>query len=148
MLNWAAELHEIGLGLSHGSYQKHSAYLVEASDLSGFSRQEQLFLAALVGFQRRDIPADYAARLPTRLHRPLSSILLCMRLAWVFCRTREDGAIPDISIRLEDTSIQLVLPAGWMENHPLTATDLEYEMQALQTIGLQLEIKYSDDAPA
>jgi len=147
MLIWAAELHEIGLGLSHGSYQKHSAYLVEASDLAGFSRQEQLFLAALVGYQRRDIAPDYAARLPTRLHRPLSSILLCMRLAWVFCRTREDGATPEISIRLEDTRIRLVLPAGWMETHPLTVADLEYEMQALQTLGLQLEINYTDDEP-
>jgi exopolyphosphatase/guanosine-5'-triphosphate,3'-diphosphate pyrophosphatase len=147
MLVWAAELHEIGLGLSHGSYQKHSAYLVEASDLSGFSRQEQLFLATLVGFQRRDIPADYADRLPTRLHSPLSSTLVCMRLAWVFCRTRDDGAIPPIGIRLEDKRIQLTLSVEWMEKHPLTVADLEYEIQALQTIGLQLEIRYTDDEP-
>ena len=41
MLDWATGLHEIGLGLSHASYQQHSAYLVEASDMAGFSRQEQ-----------------------------------------------------------------------------------------------------------
>jgi len=147
-LGWATELHEIGLGLSHESYQQHSAYLVEASDMAGFTYQEQLFLAALVGFQRHDIPKDYAARLPKRLHRTLPATLLCMRLAWIFCRSREDDAIPDIEIGLDGSQVLLTLPANWMKNHPLTIADLEYEEQALQTTGLQLEIVYTDHEPA
>jgi len=148
MLAWATELHEIGLSLSHASYQRHSAYLVEASDMAGFSRQEQLFLAALVGFQRREIPSDYAARLPARLHEALSVTLLCMRLSWIFCRTREDEAIPEFTIKLESSRVRLVLSSGWMENHPLTIADLEYEIQALQSIGLQLEIDFPNHEPA
>jgi exopolyphosphatase/guanosine-5'-triphosphate,3'-diphosphate pyrophosphatase len=144
MLGWASELHEIGLALSHNSYQRHSAYLVEASDMAGFSRQEQLFLAALVGFQRRDIPKDYAARLPLRLYKALRMTLLCMRLSWIFCRTREDAAVPIVKIRLDDVSVNLVLPGSWMEHHPLTIADLENEEQALQTIGLHLRITYTD----
>ena len=145
LLTWAAELHEIGLGLSHDSYQQHSAYLVEASDMAGFSHQEQLFLAALVGYQRRDIPEEYADRLPKRLRKALRITLLCMRLAWVFCRTREDESIPDFRIKLADETIYLALPADWMETHPLTIADLEYEQQALKTTGLVLEIVYLDD---
>jgi len=144
MLIWATELHEIGLSLSHESYQQHSAYLVEASDMSGFSRQEQLFLTALVGFQRRDIPPDYASRLPGRLHSALTITLLCMRLSWIFCRTREDDAIPDFNVRLKSSRVRLVLSDDWMENHPLTIADLEYEIQALQSIGLHLEIHYTE----
>ena len=143
MLDWATRLHEIGLSLSHASYQIHSAYLVEASDMAGFSRQEQLFLAALVGFQRREIPRDYTARLPLRLHRALSVTLLCMRLSWIFCRTRDDEAIPEFRITLSGTSVHLSLSADWMENHPLTVADLEFEESALHTIGLQLEINYT-----
>lgn len=148
MLDWATGLHEIGLSLSHASYQVHSAYLIEASDMAGFSRQEQLFLAALVGFQRREIPRDYSARLPVRLHRALSVTLLCMRLAWVFCRTREDEAIPDFRITLNGNSVHLSLPADWMENHPLTVADLEFEEEALRTVGLQLAISYTGHEPA
>ncbi len=144
MLAWAAGLHETGLALSHVSYQQHSAYLVEASDMAGFSRQEQLFLAALVGFQRRDIPDEYAARLPRRLRKAFRITLLCMRLAWIFCRTREDEAIPDVDIRLDKLCVCLALSASWMENHPLTIADLEYEETALQTLDLQLEIVYTD----
>ena len=146
-LGWATGLHEAGLCLSHVSYQKHSAYLVAFSDMAGFSRQEQLFLANLVGFQRRDIPVDYASNLPVRLRKPFRITLLCMRLAWIFCRTREDEAIPDVSIHLKGSTVFLGLPADWMENHPLTIADLEYEEQALQTTGLQLEIEYTTYEP-
>lgn len=145
LLIWAAELHEIGLGLSHNSYQQHSAYLVEASDMAGFSRQEQHFLAALVGYQRRDIPEDYAVKLPKRLRNALRITLLCMRLAWIFCRTREDEGIPAFRIKLDDEIVYLALPAPWMETHPLTIADLEYEQQALQMTGLDLQIVYLDD---
>ena len=143
MLCWAAELHEIGLGLSHTSYQQHSGYLVGVSDLAGFSRPEQLFLATLVGFQRREIPPDYAAKLPERLHRALTNTLLCMRLAWIFCRTREDGAIPDVGVELEGSRVSLALPSDWIDNHPLTIADLEAEIQMLQPTGLQLELTRS-----
>lgn len=147
MLTWATELHEIGLSLSHGSYQKHSAYLVEASDMAGFSRQEQLFLAALVGFQRREISADYADRLPERVHRVLAITLLCIRLSWVFCRTRDDEAIPDFRITMNASIVHLELSEDWKENHPLTIADLEFEEQALQTIGLHLDIEYTENEP-
>jgi len=146
MLCWAAELHEIGLGLSHTSYQQHSGYLVGVSDLAGFSRPEQLFLAALVGFQRREIPPDYASKLPERLHRTLTFTLLCMRLAWIFCRTREDGAIPDARIALDGAQVSLALPSDWIDNHPLTIADLEAEVQMLQPTGLQLELSRSGHA--
>ena len=144
LLTWATELHETGLALSHNSYQQHSAYLVEASDMAGFSHQEQLFLAALVGFQQRDIPENYAARLPKRLYKPLRITLLCIRLAWIFCRTREDEAIPAFRIKLVKTTVCLELPGHWMEAHPLTIADLEYEQQALRTTGLDLQIAYLD----
>jgi exopolyphosphatase/guanosine-5'-triphosphate,3'-diphosphate pyrophosphatase len=145
MLAWASELHEIGLSLSHESFQKHSAYLVENSDLSGFSRQEQLFLAALVGFHRRDIPANYLNKLPVRLHEALTTTLLCMRLAWIFCRIRKDEAVPVCRIRLTVPCVHLTLPVNWKQDHPLTIADLEFEERVLESIGLQLDIDYTDD---
>ena len=37
--------------------------------------------------------------------------------------------------------MQLALSTQWMEHHPLTMTDLEYEENALKTIDLHLEIE-------
>ncbi len=148
MLGWAADLHEIGLTLSHSSYQEHSAYLVAASDMAGFSHQEQLFLSSLLRFQRRDIPSNYNEKLPKRLHKAFRISLLCMRLAWVFCRTREDSGVPESRISLHRSRICLTLPAHWMDNHPLTHADLEYEQSALQSTGLQLEITFANHETA
>jgi exopolyphosphatase/guanosine-5'-triphosphate,3'-diphosphate pyrophosphatase len=111
--------------------------------MAGFSRQEQLFLATLLRFQRRAIEDGYASQLPKRLRKPLRIALVCMRLAWIFCRTREDKAIPDCEITLAADTVRLALVANWMENHPLTIADLEDEEQALATIDLQLEIVYT-----
>ena len=112
--------------------------------MAGFSRQEQLFLAALVRFQRRDIPTEYATRLPERIRKALGITLICIRLSWIFCRTREDEAIPPVDITLTADRISLILSTGWKENHPLTIADLEYEKQALEAIAYQLDIVYTN----
>ncbi|MDO6804439.1 exopolyphosphatase, partial [Wenyingzhuangia sp. 1_MG-2023] len=52
-LLWGAELHEIGLSLSHSGFHKHGAYLLQHADMLGFTRQGQAKLAALVRCHRR-----------------------------------------------------------------------------------------------
>ena len=53
VLKWAAELHELGLSVSHSQYQKHGAYLLENLDMPGFGRRDQTRLATLVRYHRR-----------------------------------------------------------------------------------------------
>ena len=113
--------------------------------MAGFSQQEQIFLAALVGLHRRQIPADFASALPIRLHRALLLCLFCIRLSWVFCRTREDDAIPAFHTHITTNGIDLRLPEGWMLAHPLTIADLEFEILELQNAGLNLHIRYSGE---
>lgn len=136
MLSWACDLHEVGLGISHSHYQQHSGYLVQNSDMAGFTQQEQLFLATLVRYHRREIPRDFARPLPTRLHEALRHTLLCLRLACVFCRSRDDDAIPDFRLAGSAGTFVLELPAEWRREHPLTMADLHRETQDLRAIGL------------
>src|SRR5690606_2828927 len=63
LLSWAARVHEVGLDIAHYHYHKHGAYLIEHSDLAGFSRQDQTMLALLVRGHRRNIPLDRFAEL-------------------------------------------------------------------------------------
>jgi len=35
-LDWAADLHEIGIDIAHSQYHKHSAYIIENGDLAAF----------------------------------------------------------------------------------------------------------------
>ena len=147
LLGWAADLHECGLGVSHSAYQAHSGYLVEHSDMAGFTRQEQLFLATLVRHHRRAVPEAFCEALPTRLHEPLRITLACLRLAAVLCRTRDDAAIPEFRLDAEDHVLDLHLPEDWARAHPLTMADLEQERGVLAAIGLALDL-HTDTVPA
>lgn len=140
LLGWAADLHETGLGVSHSQFQLHSGYLVENSDMAGFTRQEQSFLAALVRNHRRSIPRAYADKLPTRLHEPLRMTLFCLRFAAILCRSREDEAVPSFRISGGDGMITVIFPGKWEESHPLTLFDLQQESSDLESIGLQLGV--------
>src|SRR3546814_20953143 len=46
-LGWAADLHGIGISLAHAEYHKPSAYILQHSDMPGFSNDDQLFLSNL-----------------------------------------------------------------------------------------------------
>src|SRR5690606_28847693 len=58
MLSRAARLHELGLAIAHSQYQVHGAYVLQHSDIAGFSVPEQRMLAALVRTHRRKVPKD------------------------------------------------------------------------------------------
>ena len=60
----AARLHELGLAIAHSSYHHHGAYVLEHSDLAGWSQQEQRRLAALVRTHRRGICLLYTSPSP------------------------------------------------------------------------------------
>ena len=47
-LQWAAQLHEIGISIAHSGYHKHGAYILANADMPGFSRMDQALLARLV----------------------------------------------------------------------------------------------------
>jgi len=146
LLGWAADLHETGLGISHSQYQVHSGYLVANSDMAGFSRQEQLFLAALVRYHRRSIPSSYGDNLPTRLLEPLRMTLFCLRFACVLCRTRDEKSIPEFMLSGTDNRITVDFSREWKESHPLTMTDLRLESQQLKAIGLQFQVIGPEDS--
>lgn len=144
LLGWAADLHETGLSVSHSQFQKHSAYLVENSDMPGFSTQEQQFLAALIRYHRGGVPARFAERLPTRLHEPLRVTLFCLRFACILCRSRDASAIPAFSLSGRDRSISIRFSEQWAMQHPLTLADLEQEIDMLRRIGLHLKVPYRE----
>ncbi|WP_244061343.1 exopolyphosphatase, partial [Aeromonas caviae] len=47
ILGWAARLHEIGLAINYSGIHKHSAYILQNTDLPGFNQDDQALLAAL-----------------------------------------------------------------------------------------------------
>jgi exopolyphosphatase/guanosine-5'-triphosphate,3'-diphosphate pyrophosphatase len=127
-LNWAARLHEIGIGIAHSGFHKHGAYILENADMPGFGRRDQARLAALVrasrgGLEKLGYPAS----------DPLWPLILCLRLAVLFNVSRSDVAQPELHLRPGPNGASvLVLPAAWLAANPLTQSALDQELRAWQ----------------
>ena len=138
MLGWAARVHELGLAIAHSQHHVHGGYLLENSDIAGFSRQEQQMLAALVRCQRRSLPMAVIDALPERMIKPALRCTLLLRLAVLLHRGHDRGALPAIALGIDNKSLTLQLPEGWLDTHPLTRADLDSERDELKDVGYEL----------
>lgn len=141
MLGWAARLHEIGLTVAHSQYQVHGAYLLEHSDIAGFSRQEQQFLAALVRSHRRRVGKHAFDALPDRLLNAAHRTTALLRVAMLLHRAQDDDAIPRLDAHADADTLILALDPAWLALRPLLAADLEGECEDSAGLGIALGIK-------
>ena len=141
LLQWAATLHEVGLVISHDQFHKHSAYLVANSDLPGFSREEQHALAVIVRGQRRSFPRKELRKLPDELQQSTERLTILLRLAMVFNRGRSENTDTIVKLTVKEQGLRLGLPAGWLDEHPLTGADLSRESDYLKEIGIKLKLR-------
>ena len=140
VLSWAARLHEIGLDVSHSHYQKHGAYLLEHADMPGFPQQEQKILASLVGAHRRKLQLEALQDLAPPWHIKAQFLIVILRLAVLLHRGRSAAALPRIELQPKSRSLEIAFPRGWLESHPLTATDLDNEIEYLKAANFRLRV--------
>ena len=130
LLQWAANLHEIGLSISHNGYHKHSAYIAGNADMPGFSKNDQARLAALL--------IGHAGKLGKLANNPAFSdwrMLFCIRLAQVLCRGRSDINLPKVKVSEHSGDYLISLSKDWAREHPLTEFSLQKEAAEWERIG-------------
>jgi len=137
-LNWAVSLHEIGRDIAHSQYHKHSAYIIDNGDFAGFSRQDQHLIATLVQTHRKKFSRSRFKKLPEpwNNHAPVLTIIL--RLAILMHRNRHTNDTPEFSISILSNSITIKFANNWLNNAPLTQTDLEIEAKYLDAANYTL----------
>ncbi len=138
ILAWAARLHEAGIAISHSGYHKHGAYLLAYADLPGFSKDDQILLAALVRTHRRRVSADPFPELPPAARDAAMRLAVVLRVAVVLHRSRSPKVLPPLGVLAKKHSLRIELPAEWLALHPLTANDLEGEALELEAAGFGL----------
>ncbi|MDX1252396.1 MAG: exopolyphosphatase [Gammaproteobacteria bacterium] len=139
LLSWAARLHEIGLAIAHNQYHKHGAYVVENSDLPGFSRQEQMRLAGLIRGHRRKFPMQVFMQLPASQIDQEWRLCLLLRLAVLLHRSRTGDALPELRLTAGKKSLRIQFPGQWLDQHPLTEAELAREAEYLAEVNIKLE---------
>ena len=116
---WAAQLHEIGLQISHGTYHKRGAYILAHADLPGFSRQEQTILATLVLSHRQRFRMNAFDDLVEPVRLPSVRLCVLLRLAVLFHRGRTDEQVPKVGVKAGKNFLELHqhFPYGkeWLE---------------------------------
>ena len=138
-LAWAARVHEIGLAIAHSQHHQHGAYLVENSDIAGFSNTEQQFIAALVRNQRRGLHMKSIEALPDRLAGSALRCALLLRLSVLLHRSHDGAAIPLFRLQANG-ELTLRLSKQWLKAHPLTQADLDTEIEMLRDVGQALKV--------
>ena len=139
-LIWAADLHEIGLDISHSRYHRHGAYVLDHGDLLGFSWNEQRLLACLVGNHRRKINMEMVEQLPSQWQAQAVYMIVILRLAALLNRDRVPKRIPPVRVTRHARHIKIALDRKWLKRHPLTAAELELEESYLKALNIEVRI--------
>lgn len=139
LLMWGSRVHELGLDIAHYHYHKHGAYLLEHSDLAGFSRLDQQTLALLVRGHRRNIPVDKFNELGDEGDK-LIRLCIVLRFAILFHHIRGTQQMPAVTLKATSKGLEIRFPAGWLSENPLTQADFEQEAEWLKRVGYQLSV--------
>jgi exopolyphosphatase / guanosine-5'-triphosphate,3'-diphosphate pyrophosphatase len=139
-LGWGAELHEVGMSLSHSGFHKHGAYLLQHADMLGFTRQGQAKLAALVRCHRRKLSLGEFGTISSVRRDAIIKAARLLRLAVILNHNRGAHPVPVPQLTATGNDLLMQLPQGWLEEHPLTARDLEAEIGFQRDAAMTLQV--------
>ena len=140
LLDWAARLHEIGLVVSFSGFHLHGAYLITHGDMPGFSRDQQAYLAALVAGHRRRPKPDRIEGLRVAGGEVALRLAAILRLAATLNRARDPAQLPPLQLTAAGPVLELRLPPGWLDDHPMTAADLRKQQEYLEMAGFHFTV--------
>ena len=142
-LEWACELYEIGLSISHSDYHKHGAYILANSDMAGFSKPEQSLLAELVKTHRGNLfKAVESLKETRRLKQWLLFMILSFRFSVIFNRNRvamNDEVILGID-NISKNGFHLALSKNWLKKNPLTLYSINEEIEQWEKLDIKIDI--------
>jgi len=138
---WAAKLHELGKAVAHTQYHKHGAYIIENSDLIGFSIVEQKALALLVRYHRRKIDMSAFDVLQQSEKQRVVKILSLLRLAVLVHRGRHNVHLDKLKLKVKENQLIVSADEEWLEENPLTSAELVAEADRQMLIDFKLKTR-------
>ena len=128
LLKWAAMLHEVGLTINHSGMQRHSAYILQNTNLPGFNQDQQLLLATLVRYHRKAVKTDELPRFTLFKKKQIVPLVFLLRLGTLLNNQRQATTRPDrLTLPTDEGPWTLRFPAGYFRQNTLVQLDLERE---------------------
>ena len=141
LLRRAAYLHESGLAISHAGYHRHGAYLLQHSDIAGFSQIDQNHLSHLVAHHRRKLRSDSRVDVMKVGGSKLVYLSLLLRLAVLLNHSRSDEMLPAIELSVDNEQQWQLSVSGDAKQWPLLVADLHDEQVQFKHWDIELNIQ-------
>ncbi len=135
-LIWAAKMHEAGLVVSQTGYHKHGAYLVEYSDMQGFTTREQRNMSKLILSQKGNLRKVQDLLVDS----DFAKAILALRLAVLFMHTRLELSLADVKVKMKNR-IELDIKGAWLTQHPTLSYWLDKEREAWSEIEVDFVLR-------
>lgn len=128
LLEWAAMLHEVGLTINHSAMHRHSAYILQHSNMPGFSQSQQSLLSALVRFHRKGLKFDDIPRFAAFKRKQYLPLIFILRLAILLNNQRQATTRPEkLLLHTDEGHWTLIFPKEYFNQNALVQLDLERE---------------------
>ena len=143
LLKWSAMLHEVGLNINHSGMHRHSAYILQHSDLPGFTQEQQMMMATLVRYHRKGIKIDDLPRFALFRKKHYLPLIQLLRLGVLLNNQRQATTTPPLlRLTTDDNHWTLCFPHDWFSQNALVLFDLEKEQEYWQSVtGWMLKIE-------
>ena len=137
LLKAVAQLHEIGLLIEYKQYHKHTAYILENTDMPGFSQSEHRLIVAVADAHRSDIPKDSFNALGAN-NLLAQYIVRLLRVSVILSMRRQDDVLPHFELTAKNEVLTLTFENNWLKEHPLMASELQQESKQQSKLGWKL----------
>ncbi|MFC6121635.1 exopolyphosphatase [Citrobacter bitternis] len=143
LLKWAAMLHEVGLNINHSGMHRHSAYILQNSDLPGYNQEQQLMMATLVRYHRKAIKLDDLPRFTLFKKKHYLPLIQLLRLGVLLNNQRQATTTPPtLRLTTDDNHWTLSFPHDWFSQNALVLFDLEREQECWEAVtGWRLKVE-------
>lgn len=135
-LSWAADLHELGMTITHDKHHLQGGHILEHADIPGFARRRQHWLSVMVQSHRKKPDLALFETLPEDERQTIIYLTILLRLSVLLHRSRQDVEIlPKVEGSIDSLHINC---SKNIKDHALLEADLLQEKEWLGEIGFKL----------
>ncbi|MGJ7096032.1 exopolyphosphatase [Vibrio hannami] len=141
LLGWSAMLHEVGLSISYQGFHRHSAYILQHTNMPGFNHEQQLLLATLARFHRKSLKLQEMPEFNLFKKKHILTLIRILRLSVLLNGQRNEDKLPSIKIVVSNDNEWLLEcdDIEWLENNKLLHADLITEQEYWQKADWELK---------
>ncbi|WP_068546563.1 hypothetical protein [Thalassotalea crassostreae] len=141
LLDWAANLHEIGVHINSTNSHKHSAYLTEHSTMPGFNQEQQLLLTTLLKHCRKKLKPHELPQFSLYKTDQVCKLVCLFRLSILLNQKRQDNYLVNWHVAAKKEHLILSFEHQWFATKDLFKSILEREQKQFAKVGITLTIE-------